>query len=80
MNEMKFTVKGIYDTITELKEINEDTRRCFDQLEKDLDKYADCISPADRENFLELVESIAAESYKAAITAIFNGSVTVDTE
>lgn len=77
---MKFTAKHISDTITEVKNNNENIRICFEQLEKDLEKYADSISPADRADFIELAETIAAESYKSAVYAIFDGSVLVDVE
>lgn len=77
---MKFTVKHISDTIAEVKNNNENIHICFEQLEKDLEKYADSISPVDRVGFIKLAEMIAAESYKSAIYDIFDGSVLVDAE
>ena len=77
---MKFTVKHMSDTIAEVKNNNENIHMWFEQLEKDLEKYADSISPADRAGFIKLAEMIAAESYKPAIYDIFDGSVLVDVE
>jgi hypothetical protein len=77
---MKFTAKHISATIEEVKNNNENIHILFEQLEKDLEKYADSISPADRVCFIKLAEIIAAESYKSAIYDIFDGSVWVDVE